>query len=191
MGGVESDASLVLRLTRGEGAALEELYRRYAPQVNGLLLRMLGSREEAEEILQDTFVQVYREARRYSPERGAVSTFIFTLGRNLALSRLRMRRARPQKDEERDLHDPEQEIGLWSEDDPTTRILVHRALECLDKDDRMLLEESFFWGYSHTELAQRHHMPLGTIKTKVRRALLRLRTVLNDPNEVSEGGGGS
>lgn len=188
---MESDAALVLRASRGEASALEELYRRYAPQLNGLLLRMLGSREEAEEILQDTFVQLYREAGRYSPERGAVSTFVFTLGRNLALSRLRMRRARPQKDEERDLHDPEQEIGLWSEDDPTTRILVHRALECLEKDDRLLLEESFFWGYSHTELAERHHMPLGTIKTKVRRALLRLRAVLNDPSEVSDAGSGS
>lgn len=76
--GVEPDIALMSRLAQGDEGALEELYRRYSPSLYALLLRMLQSREEAEEILQDSFVQLYREAARYQPERGAVVAFLFT-----------------------------------------------------------------------------------------------------------------
>jgi len=177
-GGVEPDAELMARLAKGDERALEELYRRYSPSLYALLLRMLQSHEEAEEILQDSFVQLYREAARYQPERGGVAAFLFTIGRNFALSRLRSRKARPQKLEGHDLHNPEQELGLWREDDPTDRILVRRALCRLEPTDRKLLEEAFFDGYSHSELAERHNLPLGTVKTRLRRALLKLRAYL-------------
>jgi RNA polymerase sigma-70 factor (ECF subfamily) len=175
---VEPDTRLLERMARGDERALEEFYRRFAPQVFALLLRMLGAREEAEEILQDTFVQLYREAARYNPERGGVTAFVFTIARSRALSRLRMRRVRPQKVEDLDLHDPEQELGLWSGGDPEGRILVRRALERLEPLERALLEDAFYLGYSHSELAERHGMPLGTAKTRVRRALLKLRAFL-------------
>ena len=173
------------RLAKGQEAALEELYRRYSGPVYALLLRMLSSREEAEEILQDSFVQLYREASRYAPERGGVTAFLFTIARNLALSRLRLRKARPQKVEDQDIHNPEQELGLWSEDDPTTRVVIQNALGKLESGDRLLLEEAFYWGFSHVELAERHQMPLGTVKTRVRRGLLKLRELLG--SQVSEG----
>ncbi|GIW36988.1 MAG: putative RNA polymerase sigma E protein [Meiothermus sp.] len=184
-GGVEPDTALLSCLAKGDERALEELYRRYSPSLYALLLRMLQSREEAEEILQDSFVQLYREAARYQPERGSVTAFLFTIGRNLALSRLRSRKARPQKLEDHDLHSPDQELGLWREDDPTDRILVRRALQRLEPSDRQLLEEAFFDGFSHSELAERHQLPLGTIKTRLRRALLKLRAYLGGP-QVSE-----
>ncbi|MER3482683.1 MAG: RNA polymerase subunit sigma-24 [Meiothermus sp.] len=165
-------------MAKGDERALEDLYGRHAPQVFALLLRMLQTREEAEEILQDTFVQLYREAGRYDPARGGVTAFLFTIARSRALSRLRVRRARPQKVEDQDLHDPDQELGLWREDDPEDRILVRRALAKLEPADRRLLEDAFYLGYSHTELAERYKMPLGTAKTRVRRALLKLREFL-------------
>lgn len=173
----------MLWVARGDEGALEELYRRYSGQVYALLLRMLQSREEAEEVLQDTFVQIHREARRYVSERGTVSAFIFTIARNLALSRLRSRKARPQKNEDHDLHDPEQELGLWREDDPTDRIVVGRAMAQLEPIDRKLLEDAFYSGYSHSDLAEIHKLPLGTVKTRVRRALLKLRDFLNAVSE--------
>ncbi|GIW28379.1 MAG: RNA polymerase sigma factor [Meiothermus sp.] len=176
--GVEPDIALMSRLAKGDERALEELYRRYSPSLYALLLRMLQSPEEAEEILQDSFVQLYREAARYQPERGGVAAFLFTIGRNFALSRLRNRKARPPKIDDLDLHNPEQELGLWREDDPTDRILVRRALGRLEPTDRKLLEEAFFDGYSHSELAERHNLPLGTVKTRLRRALLKLREYL-------------
>ncbi|WP_027892364.1 RNA polymerase sigma factor [Calidithermus chliarophilus] len=183
---MEPDSDLIRQVAQGDETALEELYRRYGGKVYALLLHVLGGREEAEEVLQDSFVQLYKEARRYDPQRGGVSTFLFTIARNLALSRLRARRARPQKVLDHDLHDPEQELGLWHEHDPTDRVLVQRALAQLAPEDRRLLEESFYWGYSHSELAERHAMPLGTVKTRVRRALLRLREFLE--GRVREGG---
>ncbi len=176
--GVEPDIALMSRLAKGDERALEELYRRYSPSLYALLLRMLQSPEEAEEILQDSFVQLYREAARYQPERGGVAAFLFTIWRNFALSRLRNRKARPPKIDDLDLHNPEQELGLWREDDPTDRILVRRALGRLEPTDRKLLEEAFFDGYSHSELAERHNLPLGTVKTRLRRALLKLREYL-------------
>lgn len=175
---MDPDAELVARIAGGSQAALEELYRRHAPRVFALLLRMLGSREEAEEVLQDSFFQLYKEARRYQKERGAVTTFLFTISRNLALSRLRARRARPQKDEGRDLHDPEQELGFTQNHDPEGRVMVRQALSRLSPEERLLLDEAFFMGYSHSDLAERHKMPLGTVKTKVRNALLRLHEFL-------------
>lgn len=182
-----TDAELMICTATGDETALEELYRRYSPRVYALLLRMLGAREEAEEVLQDTFVQIFREARRYQPDRAGVAAFVFTIARNLALSRLRSRAARPQKDEDRDLHDPEQELGLWQENDREGRVLVQRALAMLSPEERQLLEESFYWGYSHPELAERHNVPLGTVKTKIRRALLKLREFLSGA-QVREGG---
>lgn len=179
--GVEPDTGLLERMAKGDEKALEELYRRYSAPVFALLLRILQAREEAEEILQDTFVQLYREAARYNPERGGVTAFLFTIARSRALSRLRKRRARPQKVEDLDLHDPEQELGLWREDDPEGRILVGRALAKLEPTDRKLLEAAFYLGYSHTELSERFQMPLGTVKTRVRRALLKLREFLGGP----------
>ncbi|WP_299431282.1 sigma-70 family RNA polymerase sigma factor [uncultured Meiothermus sp.] len=183
---MEPDIDLMSRLAKGDERALAELYRRYSPSLYALLLRMLQSREEAEEILQDSFVQLYREAARYQLERGSVTAFLFTIGRHFALSRLRSRGARPQKVDDRDLHNPEQELGLWREDDPTDRILIRRALHRLEPTDRKLLEEAFFDGYSHSELAERHHLPLGTVKTRVRRALLKLREYLGGPQTTEE-----
>jgi len=173
----------MLRLRRGQENALEELYRRYSPQVYALLLRMLSSREEAEEILQDTFVQLYRKASQYSPERGGVTAFLFTIARNLALSRLRNRKARPQKVEGQDIHDPDQELGFWREDDPEARVVLQKALAQLEAGDRLLLEDAFYAGFSHAELAERHRMPLGTVKTRIRRAILKLRELLAQVSE--------
>ena len=108
---------LLRRLALGEEAALEELYRDLAPQVFALLLRMLGSREEAEEILQDTFLRVYREASRYDPARGEAKAFVYAIARNLALSRLRRRKREPPKDLGLDPQDPagerEEALGFW------------------------------------------------------------------------------
>jgi RNA polymerase sigma-70 factor (ECF subfamily) len=173
------DAELLHRTAQGDLQAFEELYRRYSGSVYALLLHILGIREEAEEILQDTFVKLHREAHRYQPERGSVATFLFVIARTLAFSRLRARQARPQKDEAWDVHDPTQELGLW-EEAPEERILIRLALQRLPQDERELLEAAFYRGYSHSELAKRFGLPLGTVKTKLRRALQQLRGFLEE-----------
>ncbi|WP_267461189.1 RNA polymerase sigma factor [Thermus thermophilus] len=144
---------------------------------------MLGSREEAEEVLQDTFLRVYREASRYDPARGAAKAFVYTVARNLALSRLRRQRREPPKDLSLDPQDPEGEreeaLGFW-ERGQEERVLAARALESLSSEERVLLEEVFYKGLSHRELAERTGLPLGTVKARIRRALLKLRQLLGE-----------
>ncbi|AEB11813.1 RNA polymerase sigma factor [Marinithermus hydrothermalis] len=175
-----TEEELLVRTASGDQAALAELYRRMAPRVLALATRILGSREEAEEVLQDTFVKLYRDGHRYTPEKSSARTFVLTVARNLAISRLRARSARPTK-APLDVHDPGFSHPAPEPPDLTTRVVVRRALEQLEADERRLLEEAFFMGYTHKELAQRHGLPLGTVKTRLRRALLKLRRYLEAP----------
>ena len=89
------DVELTRSLARGDEAALRQLYERHGGLVLALATRMLGSREEAEEVLHDTFYRLWQNAHRFDPERAAVRTYLYALARNLCLSRLRARRSRP------------------------------------------------------------------------------------------------
>lgn len=174
--------ALLLRLARGDEEALEVLYRALAPRIYSLLLRILESREEAEEVLQDTFLKLCREAWRYDPGRGDPTTFAYAIARNLALSRLRRRRRLPPR-ADLDPDDPEgdREAALgFQEGGHEDRVVAKQALESLSPEERRLLEEAFYLGLSHRELAQRHNLPLGTVKARIRRALLKLRERLGE-----------
>lgn len=158
----------------GDQHALHELYTRLSANVYALALNLLHSREEAEEVLQDTFLKVYRNGHTFDPARGSARAFVYTVARNDCLSRLRARRARPEKDAEWDLHDPERQPA----DTPADLVLglqTEQALAQLEPLDRDLLKASFYEGYSHGELVERFDLPLGTVKSRVRRALLSLR----------------
>lgn len=158
----------------GNQEALHELYSRLSANVYALALNLLRNREEAEEVLQDTFLKVYRNTNAFDPSRGSARAFVYTVARNDCLSRLRARRSRPEKDADWDLHDPERQPA----DTPTDLVLslqTEQALAQLEPLDRDLLKASFYEGYSHGELVERFNLPLGTVKSRVRRALLALR----------------
>lgn len=171
-----TDDELIRRLAQGHDDAAEDLFRRYAPPVFTLALQMLRSREEAEEVLQDTFLKLYRVAGRYEAERGSVKTFIYAVARNQALSRLRTRKRTPATM----AYDVQASTLAAGEADPLTGIMVRGALEQLTAQERTLLEASFYEGASHEQLASRHGLPLGTLKSKLRRALLKLRDLLGE-----------
>jgi RNA polymerase sigma-70 factor (ECF subfamily) len=192
-----SDAELVARVARGKSsvdiggepsrngaaggeAALRELLSRHGPSVMSLGQRMLGNHEEAEEILQDTFLRLYRNAAGFRPGRASVRTYLFAIARNLAISRLRKRNARPRAAEGIDPHSVTFQAAVGIPDDPLPGILVRDALSHLDADERELLDGAFYLGFSHSELAERSGLPLGTVKSRVRRALLQLRRLLED-----------
>lgn len=160
--------------------ALRTLFGRHGPAVKALAWRMLESREEAEEVLQDVFLRLYRHAERFEPGRASLRTWLFTVTRNLATSRIRKRYARPRKLAELDLHGVPFQTAVGLEDDPLPGILVRDALACLEPDERELLDGAFYRGYSHTELAEAHDLPLGTVKSRVRRALIKLRRLLEE-----------
>lgn len=171
-----SDAELVSLVAMGDEGALRELFERHGQVVLALARRMLVSSEDAEEVLHDTFLSLWRHAARFDGSRAAVRTYLYAVARNHCLSRLRARSARPQlQDSEPDTLDG---TVFSTYQDPVPGVMARRALGSLADDDRQLLEEAYYGGWSHSELAARHDLPLGTVKSRVRRALLKMREVL-------------
>jgi len=160
-----------------------ELYDRYGGTVYGLALRVLGQPDLAEEVVQDVFAQVWREAGRYDANRSTVAGWIVMLTRTRSIDRLRARKARPDLARGVDpiaaapLPSPEstpEASTLIAED---TRI-VRGALARLPDQFRSLIELAYYEGLSHTEIAARTGIPVGTVKTRLRSAMGTLRSVL-------------
>lgn len=165
---------LLVQLRHGQEDALKELYDGLSGVTYRVCLRMLGTPEDAQEALQDTFVRLADRAEVYDPSRGTVRTFVLTIAHHLCLERLRARRSRPVRDHDRE---DEQAFDLPSRAtrDPLDEALVQSALAGLPDTDRLMLEAMFFDGYTHAEITARTGLPLGTVKSRLRRALLKLR----------------
>src|SRR5262245_35797942 len=165
-------ASLIRRLTSGDHKALGEFYDLYAGLVNGLAVRILRDRAEAEDTVQEVFVQVWQQASRFDPARGTPEAWLCTMARSRALDRLRRRSSRREEPQSDDRS---------SSSAPTTSaeaLAVRKALGGLPDDQRRALELAYYEGLTQTEIAARLQEPLGTIKTRIRTAMIRLRGVL-------------
>ncbi len=165
---------LIVQLRHGEEDALRELYGSLSGVTYRVCLRMLGTPEDAQETLQDTFVRLAEQADRYDSSRGTVRTFVLTIAHHLCLERLRARRARPQRQRERE-DELVFDVPAPATRDPLDEALVQAALADLPGTDRLMLEAMFFDGYTHAEITARTGLPLGTVKSRLRRALLKLR----------------
>jgi len=168
-------------MARGEGDAVAELYDRHARPIYSLALRILGDATEAEDIVQEVFSQAWRQAARYSASRGAVAAWLMTLARSRAIDRLRAKRARPgDVSDERvagqlvDAGPPADSLVLSSEQVARVRA----ALDELPLLQRAAIELAYYEGLTHAEIADRLEQPLGTVKTRIRLAMLKLRDVL-------------
>ena len=178
------DGALLQRIAAGDEHALGALYDRWSPLVFSLCVHVLGDEDEAEEAVEETFWQAWRQAARYDTTRGAVSTWLTTIARSRALDRLRAKRRR-QEDAISDLSETKRaavEESARRGDDPASgaevserRALVRQALLALPPEQREVLELAYFRGLSQTEIAERTGQPLGTIKTRVRLAMEKLR----------------
>jgi RNA polymerase sigma-70 factor (ECF subfamily) len=147
----------------------------------GVALRVLRERADAEEVLQETFIEVWRRAREYAPSRGSVEAWLLTIARTRAIDRLRSRAARGRMAEAVSA-EPAQAgpklpdmLSATAED----AMRVQAALCALPVEQRMALELAYWEGLSQTEIAARTGQPLGTVKTRVRLALLKLARLLN------------
>jgi RNA polymerase sigma-70 factor (ECF subfamily) len=175
----DRDHSCVDRLCAGDMKALEELYDRHSPLLYSLVLRIVGRTHDAEEVLQDTWLQAWRRADAYDPGRGAVGAWLLTLARSRAIDRLRSMgsRQRAERAAEADPRPVIEEASVLA----TQRQLqmkVTEALGALAPRQREVLELGYYGGLSQSEIAARLGAPLGTVKSWTRQALMRLRDLV-------------
>jgi RNA polymerase sigma-70 factor (ECF subfamily) len=180
------DRQLMRSFAAGERAAGERLYDRYASRVYGLGLVMLGNEAAAEDLVQDAFVKMMRSADRYDPARGSLDTWVLLIARSLALDALRRRVLDARMlQATRPLDELDQEPG--PESLAETQDLVQRAraaMSQLSDGQRAALELAYFGGRTSAEVAELEGIPLGTAKTRIRSALLKLRQALEAEREV-------
>jgi len=169
------DTGLLHRIARGDERALRKLYDAYGGRVLATARRLLGSAAEAEEIVQETFVEVWNRASTFDSERGSAAAWIASIGRNRAIDRLRSRavRERTMATIEREGRPAEPAPDALVDRARTNRQLT-RALEQLSPDQRIVVELAYLDGLSQSEIAARTGHPLGTIKGRARAALQKL-----------------
>jgi RNA polymerase sigma-70 factor (ECF subfamily) len=185
-----SDTELLHAVARNEEGALTVLYDRYRLILFGLLVRILNSREEAEDVLQEVFLQVWRRAADFDEERGRPFTWLVTLTRSRAIDRLRSVAARqrladaalPEVGE--DATDAASDTLLAEQ-----RAIVARALATLPEEQRRTLKLAYFEGLTQSEIAAKLGSPLGTVKTRMRAGMTTLRELLREQMTSSFGSG--
>lgn len=178
-----ADQAVIKRLADGDQDALGELYDRHARSVYALALRILQDPADAEDIVQEVFAQAWKQATRYDVTRGAVGAWLLTVARSRAIDRLRARRARPDRAglEHAPTHlvDPLAAPDSQLASSEQVRV-VRAALAALPLLQRVALELAYYEGLTHTEIAEQLEQPLGTVKTRIRQALLKLRDAMTE-----------
>jgi RNA polymerase sigma-70 factor, ECF subfamily len=178
-----SDSALVEKMMAGDESALAALYDRYSGMLFAMLLRILRDRHAAEEVLQDLFLQLWRNAGSFDASRGSLPAWLMVIGRNRAISRLRRR------DSQEVLEDVEAwpanavASSLDIENETQRAQLMARlrtALAALPSEQREAVELAYFEGMTQTEIAERTGSPLGTVKSRVRAALQSLKELFDD-----------
>ena len=181
------EAQLLRKVARGDTDALAKLYDRVAPLAYGLALRIVSDRGLAQDAVQEAFVRVWNARSRFDPSRGRARAWVLRIVRNAAIDALRSEDARGRAESalyaeaaparERLLHtERPDELVMRSE----RATLLHKALAELPEEQRRVIEISYFQGLSHSEIAEREKLPLGTVKTRIRDGVKRLRRIVGE-----------
>jgi RNA polymerase sigma-70 factor (ECF subfamily) len=180
-----SDEVLAARVARGNSEALESLYDRHSSMVLGLILKIVGDRAAAEDVLQETFWRVWKSADTYQPERGSFTSWLFRIARNLAIDVYRRGAVRPQVIPNGDdvasrldqTPDPAMDVAEQAQSTIESK-QVRSALSSLSGVQRQVIEMAYFYGMTRQEIAEATGEALGTIHTRARLALQKLREEL-------------
>jgi RNA polymerase sigma-70 factor (ECF subfamily) len=177
-----SDESLLAGLSSGDPGAQAAFVRRFQARVYGLAVTIVGSHAVAEEVAQEAFIRAWRHAAAYDARRGRVATWLLSITRNVAIDVVRVRRHRAV--------DPNELLGMLAsreDDDAGTAFedaeRLRKALLTLPDEQRTAVVLSVFYGLTGKEIAKREDIPLGTVKTRVRAGLIKLREVLEVGDE--------
>jgi RNA polymerase sigma-70 factor (ECF subfamily) len=177
----DDEILLLRRIASGDQEAFEELFRRLAPFVLAYLIQRLRQRGLAEEVCQDVFLKVWKQAASYSPDRGSARAWLFMITRSKALDRLRHERSLGWGNDQR--FEEREEEGRWVAapvgtarlEAAESRSKLIAALKPLPVDQRACLALALFKGLSHSEIAARLTAPLGTVKSRLRMGMMRVR----------------
>lgn len=171
----------VRQMATGDQAALAKLYDTTNRLIYGLILRVLGDTGAAEEVLLDVYSQVWRQAASYDTQRGSPLAWLTTIARSRAIDRLRSGWQTQQRQESLDVV-TDRETSAFSPEENTVMAerqrLVKQALAALSPEQREVIELAYYSGLSHTEIAERLGQPLGTVKTRTRLGMKKLRDAL-------------
>ena len=174
--------TLLERVALGEQDAVMVLYDRFSGAVLAVALRVTGNRAEAEDITQEVFARVWREATSFDRARGSAAAWIVTLTRNRAIDVVRSRSRRARHEDDQTAEEP---VVTEAAATPEARVVdaqraeaVRVALDALRPEQRQVIELAYFGGLSHSEIAERLQQPLGTVKTRIAQSVKRLRDAL-------------
>lgn len=174
---------LVERIARGEEQALAQLYDRFCGMLLGLATKILGNPSDAEDVLQEVFVQVWKQASRYHRRRSSVSTWLVLITRSRSIDRIRSRNvklrtaAAAQREDSRTHASPKAMANVLKEERGQR---LARELAALPEEQRTALEMAYYQGMTQREIAEATGTPLGTVKTRTLLAMRKLRQVLQD-----------
>ena len=172
----KEEAALIARIRAGDESAMADVYDRHSGIVYAVALRVLANTSAAEDVLQEVFLQLWRNPQSFDAERGRLAPWLAVIARNRAIDVLRKRPI------EEDITELPISTGVNLEDEAAERMAISKVREAfaqLPQDQRRLLEMAFFEGMTHSEIAHKTGEPLGTVKTRIRSGLLAVRKALS------------
>lgn len=176
--GAASLNDMLLRVARGDRSAFLSLYRATSPKLFGVCLRMLRDRSAAEDVLQDLYATVWRRADSFDPSRASALTWLTTIARNRAIDRIRERHEVPLDEETAAWLVDENPSPMAEAEQSQARRRLQACIDELAPSQGFAIREAFYTGASYSELAERAEVPLGTMKSWIRRSLLLLKACL-------------
>jgi RNA polymerase sigma factor (sigma-70 family) len=175
-----SEDVLVAALKEGDPSAIQKLYKMYAPALNGIIKRIIKYDEVAEDVLQDTFVKIWKSINQYDATKGRLFTWMANVAKNMAIDQVRSK-AHLNASKTDDIY--EMPIGLIEHQSYVSpnmeTIGIKQLLIHLKSDQQEIIDLIYFKGFTHVQVAEMLNIPLGTIKTKLRLAILKLRKYFN------------
>ena len=171
----DRDNTLIVRVAAGDRDAFAEFYDRWSGRLFALIVRILVDRAQSEEVLQEVFLEIWRSAASFSPSRGSARAWVVTMARRRAVDRVRSSQAARDREEQWRDYMPDVDLTVQAVEDSLAGEDVRRALDAVGEPQRSTLVMAYFTGLTHTEIARRTGVPLGTVKTRIRNGIARLR----------------
>ena len=172
-----TEKELIALLRQRDQRAFSYLYDNYSGALYGIVLQILENTELASDVLQEVFINIWRRIETYDPAKGRLYTWMLNIARNASIDQLR---SKNYQNSQKNQSIPENVDGLVGSSTQMSvdSIGLKKMLEKLKMEQRVLIELAYFKGYTHEEIAEMEDIPLGTVKTRIRNALIQLRTLL-------------